>query len=296
MIELNIQRYLDHIAVERGLAEKTVASYGVDLAQFAAFLLGRGISKVDDIDEDVLVTFVRGLHDAGFAENSVARKTTAVRGLIKFLLTEREIESNPLGSIEHVRPPKRLPKVLDVEEVGRLLDAPDVSDKLGLRDKAMLETLYATGLRVSELVGLKVQDVNLSHGFLRCLGKGNKERVVPLGEVAAYYVSKYVADSRPQLAGGASSEFLFLTQRGEPMSRVMFWKIIKKHARVAGIKKQITPHTVRHSFATHLIERGADLRSVQEMLGHASIATTQVYTHVTTDHLREVYKEAHPRA
>ena len=188
-----------------------------------------------------------------------------------------------------------MPKSLTVDELARLLAAPDIRDDHGLRDKAMLETLYATGLRVSELIGLKVEDVDLESGFVRCVGKGDKERVVPIGEIAAN-VDRGCISPRARGRFAGDSEYLFLTKLGRPMSRVMFWKIIKKYAAAAGISAPITPHVLRHSFATHLLERGADLRSVQEMLGHASIATTQVYTHVTRDHLREIYKEAHPRA
>ena len=216
------------------------------------------------------------------------------RSLIKFLVGEKEIAKSPLAVLEPSRPPVRLPKSLSVEELSRLLAAPDIRDDLGLRDKSMIETLYATGLRVSELVGLKVEDVNLKSGFVRCTGKGDKERVVPMGEIAANAIALYIDRVRGRLSD--TSEYLFLTKLGKPISRVMFWKIIKKYAAKAGITSPITPHVLRHSFATHLLERGADLRSLQEMLGHASIATTQVYTHVTRDHLREVYKESHPRA
>ncbi|MCX6345626.1 MAG: site-specific tyrosine recombinase XerD [Armatimonadetes bacterium] len=296
MIDLFIQRYLDHIAVERGLSKSTVASYGRDLAQFAAFLDARGVSRPKDIDEPCLLTFLDTLNKKKFAATSIARKITAVRCFIKYLLLEREITKSPLTTFETGILPQRLPKSLDLEEVIRLLNAPNVHDNLGLRDKAMLETLYASGLRVSELILLKFEDVNLKTGFLRCLGKGNKERVAPLGEVAAEFIAAYIDRVRGTLTQGEISEYLFLTKNGQPMSRVMFWKIIKKYALIAGTTKPISPHTLRHAFATHLLERGADLRSLQEMLGHASIATTQVYTHVSREHLRQVYKESHPRA
>lgn len=296
MIDIYMQRFLDHTSVERGLSDNTIASYARDLAQFAAHLEKCGISNVSMIDEHCIVGFLAELDRAGYAPTSVARKVSAVRSLVKFLCAEKEITRSPLARIESARPPKRLPKSIEVDEVARLLTAPDVREDLGLRDRAMLETLYATGLRVSELIGLKVDDVSLKMGFLRCVGKGDKERVVPLGEVAVQCVAAYMERVRGALAGGERSEYMFLTKQGRPMSRVMFWKIIRKYAAQAGIVKPLTPHTLRHSFATHLLERGADLRSLQEMLGHASIATTQVYTHVTTDHLREVYKESHPRA
>ena len=296
MIDLCIQRFLDSITVERGLSGNTIVSYARDLAQFAGFLDKQGVGEPKAIDEQTLVAFLAELQRERYAAASVARKISAVRSFIKFLLAERDIEKSPLTTFESRRPPKRLPKSLDVDEVGRLLAAPDVREDLGLRDKAMLETLYATGLRVSELISLKVDDVSLKMGFLRCVGKGDKERVVPMGEIAAGCIAAYQDGPRARIAHGERSEYLFLTKQGRPMSRVMFWKIIKRYAREAGIAKPITPHVLRHSFATHLLERGADLRSLQEMLGHASIATTQVYTHVSRDHLREVYREAHPRA
>lgn len=296
MIDLHIQRFLDHVSIERGLSKSTVASYGRDLAQFAAFLEKRGVSEPAMIDEPCMVAFLDVLKKNEYATTSVARKISAVRSFIKFLCSERYITKSPLVTFQTGRPPQRLPKSLDLDEVMRLLDAPKIADDLGLRDKAMLETLYATGLRVSELIGLKVEDVSLKMGFLRCIGKGNKERVVPLGEVAAEFIAAYADRVRGRLTRGAISEYLFLTTQGRPMSRVMFWKIIKKYASQAGIAKPITPHTLRHSFATHMLERGADLRSLQEMLGHASIATTQVYTHVSREHLREIYNESHPRA
>lgn len=296
MIDYHVQRFLDHIAVERGLANKTLEAYGRDLAQFSAYLQTRKVTDPKKIDEDCLIGFLERLQKLQMAQTSVARKMTAVRCFIKYLCGECEIERSPVDAIPAAKPAKRLPKALDVDDVARLLRAPDVSDDLGLRDRAMLETLYATGLRVSELVSLKTEDVNLKMGFVRCVGKGNKERVVPIGEIAANLIYAYADRVRSGLTHGERSEYLFLSKLGKPMSRVMFWKIIKKYALTAGIQKEITPHTLRHSFATHLLERGADLRSLQEMLGHASIATTEIYTHVTRDHLREIYKEAHPRA
>ena len=296
MMDIYVQRFLDHIAVERGLSENTVASYAKDLTQFVTFLIKRGITEPGAIDESCLIAFLDNLSKQKYAAASTARKMSAVRSLIKYLCAEREISKSPLTTMETVRPPKRLPKSLEVEDISRLLDAPDIRDSLGLRDKAMLETLYATGLRVSELISLKVDDISLRMGYIRCVGKGDKERVVPIGEIASQCIAAYSDRVRGTLTNGERSEYLFLTKRGSPMSRVMFWKVIKKYALQAGIAKSITPHTLRHSFATHLLERGADLRSLQEMLGHASIATTQVYTHVSRDHLREVYKESHPRA
>ena len=296
MIDYHVQRFLDYIALERGLANKTLEAYGRDLAQFAAYLSDREIVDPKAIDEPCLIGFLDRLSKKKMAPTSIARKMTAVRCFIKYLIGDGELTKSPLEALPATRPAKRLPKCLDVDEVSRLLNAPNVSDQFGLRDRAMLETLYATGLRVSELIGLKTDDVNLKMGFVRCIGKGQKERVVPIGEIAAHLIEVYVDRVRGRFAHGERSEYLFLSKLGSPMSRVMFWKIVKKHAQTAGITKPITPHTLRHSFATHLLERGADLRSLQEMLGHSSIATTEIYTHVTRDHLREIYKEAHPRA
>jgi len=296
MIDGYIQRFLDHIIGERGLAANTAASYGRDLAQLAEFLAERGIANPREIDEQCIIAFLGQLRSHGYEATSLARKVSAVRSFVRFLCAEREIDRNPLSTLESAAPDRRLPKSLEVDEVSRLLNAPDVREDLGLRDKAMLETLYATGLRVSELVNLRVDDIKGNGGFVRCIGKGDKERVIPLGEIAASYIRAYLERVRDRLAGNTQSEYLFLTKQGKPMTRVMFWKIIRKYAAQAGINREVTPHMLRHSFATHLIERGADLRSVQEMLGHASIATTQIYTHVSRDHLREVYAESHPRA
>lgn len=296
MMDIYMQRFLDHLIVERGLSKNTIESYGRDLAQFAGFLGRKGITEPKGIDEGCLVGFLDALSKKKYAAASIARKLSAVRSMIKFLCAEREIDKSPLSRLEPARPPVRLPKSLEIGEVDRLLGAPDVRAETGLRDKAMLETLYACGLRVSELISLKVADVDLSAGFIRCLGKGGKERVVPIGETAAHWIAAYCQGIRGKHEGMSRSEYVFLTKLGKPMSRVMFWKIIGKHARTAGITKTITPHMLRHSFATHLLERGADLRSLQEMLGHASISTTQVYTHVSSDHLKEVYRETHPRA
>jgi integrase/recombinase XerD len=295
-MDIEVQRFLDWMAVERGLSRNTLASYSRDLVQFVDFAEKRGIKSPEGVDSQLILAFLASLEQARYAPTSVARKVSVVRSFFKFLIMERVIHENPFATLTISKPPRRLPKSLDVDEVALLLNAPDIRTDIGLRDKAMLETLYATGLRVSELVNLRIDDVNFGSGFIRCLGKGNKERVVPLGEIAACCIRSYICGPRNRVSGSEYSEYLFLTAQGMPMSRVAFWKIIKKYAKACGIRKEVTPHTLRHSFATHLLERGADLRSLQEMLGHASIATTQVYTHVSRDHLREIYRETHPRA
>jgi integrase/recombinase XerD len=236
--------------------------------------------------------FIRFLYSRGLKPRSAARALAAVRGLHKFLQLEKARQDNPAETVDAPQSFVALPRFLNLEEVERLIAAPDPASPLGLRDRAMLEVLYATGLRVSELVGLRLEGVNLGGGFVRCVGKGSKERIVPLGGPACAAVSVYLEEGRPRHA----SEYLFLTGRGAPMTRMEFWLILRKHARAAGIRKHISPHVLRHSFATHLLEKGADLRAVQTMLGHANITTTQIYTHVIRERLKEIYKSCHPRA
>jgi integrase/recombinase XerD len=296
MMDAQAQRFLDYLLVERGLSANTIASYGRDIAQFVEFAGEMGTDCPTAITEDLLTQFLARLRRERYATASVARKLAAVRAFLKFLQREGEVAGDLAGSVEYPRPAKPLPKTLTEGEIVRLLRQPNTSEDAGLRNRAMLETLYATGLRVSELVGLRADDVNPAAGFVRCVGKGSKERVVPIGEVAVQTIQLYLDKCRPRFLKGGRSEYLFLTNRGGPMTRVGFWKIVKKYARAAGITRHVTPHVLRHSFATHLLEHGADVRSIQEMLGHASVATTQVYTHVTRDHLREVYRKAHPRA
>ena len=291
-----VQRFLDYLMVEKGLAGNSIAAYGRDLAQFVEFVGSKGVNSPGDLDATIAAAYAESLSRNGFARTTMARKISALRTFAKFLVRDGIVREDFTSNLESARPPRRLPATLSVQEVELLLSQPDCLTPIGLRDKAMLETLYASGLRVSELIGLKTDDVNLEVGFLRCLGKGSKERVVPIGEVAADFIKRYLTEARGALAKAKQSEFLFLSYQGAPLSRVMFWKIIKKHAASAGIRKRLTPHTLRHSFATHLLEGGADLRAIQEMLGHASIATTEIYTHVSKNRLYEVYELAHPRA
>lgn len=291
-----IQAFTDYLTIERGLSSNTVEAYSRDLAQFASYARRHGISSVRDISDVTVQGFLDGLREAAMSPNSIGRKLSAVRTFCRFACREGVTDRDFTSEFESMKGSKRLPSVMTIEEVAAILSQPDLSTHSGLRDKAMIETLYASGLRVSELINLRLGDVNLSVGFLRCLGKGSKERVVPLGDVAIHCIEHYTAKSRPEYARSGSSEYLFLTNRGRKMSRVCFWKIIKKYAALAGISRNITPHTLRHSFATHLLQGGADLRSIQEMLGHADIATTQIYTHISREKLREVYRESHPRA
>jgi len=291
-----IDRFLDHIKVEKGLAIHTVAAYATDLAKFRAFCERRKLATVGELSQAVVLEFLIELSGARLAVRSQARNLVTLRQLCKHLAAERILAADPTQEIELPRLSRKLPEVLSFSEVERLLAAPGEGDPLGLRDGAMLELLYATGLRVSELCALRLCDVNLEAGFVMTFGKGGKQRVVPLGDAARDRVRRYLAEARAGLDRGRGADALFLTRRAEAMSRQAFWKLIKRHAYRAGITRAISPHKLRHSFATHLLENGADLRAVQAMLGHADIGTTQIYTHVTRARLTELYRKHHPRA
>ena len=290
-----IEEFIDYTLVEKGLSGNTAEAYRRDLLKFEGFLRGRDKGIADARREDV-IAFMVHLRDGGLSSRSAARNMVAVRMLYRFLKAEKGLERLPTENVELPRTFSPLPDTLSPAEVEMLLNSPDVEDAVGLRDRAMLELLYATGLRVSELVNVAVNRVNLEVGFLVAMGKGSKERVVPMGEVAAGWIKRYIEWSRVKILKGRESGYLFVTARGRPMTRQGFWKIIKKYALKAGIYKRITPHTLRHSFATHLLEGGADLRSVQTMLGHADISTTQIYTHINAERLKRMYREYHPRA
>lgn len=294
-----MEQYLDHfmnyLAVERGLAANTLEAYGRDLARYADFIEKQGIRAVDAITAADVVGFLGALRKDGLAPRSQTRSLVAVRTFHKFLVAEKITPVNPAARIESMRLTQALPQVLSTHEVERLLAAPAETDPIGARDRAMLELLYATGLRVSELVGLKLGDVQALVGCVRTLGKGRKERVVPVGEAALAELEVYLRSARALLEKKSGSPYLFLNRSGRGLTRQGFWKIIKRRALQAGIRKNITPHTLRHSFATHLLENGADLRAVQAMLGHADISTTQIYTHVTRERLRKLHEQFHPR-
>ncbi|MBC7329499.1 site-specific tyrosine recombinase XerD [bacterium] len=289
-----IKQYILFLRTERGLSDNTLYSYKNDLRQFLQYLQSREIKEIDNLNEDLLLSFLSFLKEK-FKPRSVMRKVSAVKGLLKFLQREGYIEGGLYEKLETPTPSKSLPKVLSVEEIERLLSQPDTSNVYGLRDKALLELLYSSGLRISEASNLRIDDVDLEGEFLRCKGKGQKERIVPLGSLAKKWLKEYISGARLALAK-KDTRWLFLRKGGGKLSRVSMWKIVKKYAKMAGIKKEISPHTLRHSFATHLLEGGADLRSIQEMLGHSSITTTEIYTHISTKHLKEVFKESHPRA
>jgi integrase/recombinase XerD len=290
-----IDTFLDYLSVERGLANNTIVSYREDLNSYIDFLAGCHIDALSKIARNDITNFMLHQKDKGLSTNSIARRLAAIRMFHRFLVRERILKNDPTNLIDSPKLWKKIPETLSLNEVDAIIAQPDIRDKQGIRDKAILETMYATGMRVSEVVNLKKDNVNLDIGFLRCIGKGNKERVIPVGRKAIVSLKRYLEVSRPKLLGKKESEFLFLSRFGKKISRQSLWKIIKKYARQARIKKSIKPHILRHSFATHLLERGADLRSVQEMLGHANISTTQIYTHINKDRLKTIHKMFHPR-
>ncbi len=293
----HLQNFMHFLSVERGLAKNTLESYERDITYFIAYLKQQGLQQIEQTEKHHILNYLLSLKQQGRATATVSRNMVSIRAFYQFLMRERFISHDPSLYMETPKLEKRLPKVLSIEEVEQLLNTPQVSTSHGLRDKAMLELLYATGIRVSELISLNLEDVNLGMGFVRCMGKGSKERIIPLGRIAAQYLNDYITQKRPKLLKqGKEEAALFINHLGTRLTRQGFWKIIKKIAKEAAIHKEITPHTLRHSFATHLLENGADLRAVQEMLGHADISTTQIYTHITKTRMKEVYDRTHPRA
>ena len=289
--------FLTHLRVERRLAGHTIESYARDLGALSAFA-AKSSHDIVHLDRHALEQFIREQITSGLSPRSVARQVAAIRGFYRFLVLERRLEHSPADDLQPPRAWPALPTFLSLEEVDALLAAPDVSTPLGLRDRAMFELLYATGMRVSELVGVRGADLHLSEHYLTCVGKGSKERLIPIGDQAADWVTRYQRDARAGLvahAKGRASTRLFVNARGGSLSRIGFWKILKRHGVAAGVSRTLSPHVVRHSFATHLLERGADLRAIQMMLGHADLSTTQIYTHVLEARLRAVYNKFHPR-
>jgi len=291
-----IDSFLDYLSVERGLAKNTITSYRVDLNTYLDFIAALGITALSKISKSNITDFMFAQKEKSISPTSISRRLAAIRMFHRFLARERILKDDPTSLIDSPKLWKKIPDTLSLNEVEALIAQTDPLDRQGARDRAILETLYATGMRVSEAVNLKKDNVNLDVGFLRCIGKGNKERVIPLGKKAIHSIERYLESSRPKLLREQkASEFLFLNRSGARISRQSLWKIIKQYARKAKIRKVIKPHTLRHSFATHLLERGADLRSVQEMLGHSDISTTQIYTHINKDRLKSVHKMFHPR-
>lgn len=287
--------FLNYLLVEKGLAKNSLDSYGRDMVRYLDFLEGRGCVDPSGVRSVDVADFLASLKERGLAPRSRARALSSVRMFHRFLLVEGYAEVNPTAIIEAPKTVAKLPQVLTGREVEALLAAPGDDSTIDIRDRAMLELLYATGLRVSELVGLGLRDVNVTAGYLMAFGKGGKERLVPMGESACAAVSRYLSDTRPAMDRDGANRHLFLTRLGDGMTRQAFWNIIKKRALEAGVRKNISPHTLRHSFATHLLENGADLRSVQTMLGHADLSTTQIYTHVTRERLKRLHEQFHPR-
>jgi integrase/recombinase XerD len=284
-----------HLSIDRGLTHNTVEAYVSDLRQYLTYLQAAGIEEPASASRDDVDGFLGSLRKLGGTPETVARKLSMLRNFHRYLLSEGRASRDPTELIPTPRKWRKLPEVLSVPEVERVLAEPDLGTPKGMRDRAILETLYATGLRVSELTGLTLSAVDLRQGFVRCLGKGMKERVVPLGSHAVRWVERYLEEARPEIARAGSPDLLFLNMRGRPLSRKGCWKLVMGYVEQAGIEKRVSPHTFRHSFATHLLEGGADLRIVQELLGHSDISTTQIYTHIDREYLLEVHRTFHSR-
>lgn len=293
----HINDFIHFLIVERGLSNNTVVSYERDLKSYQKHLSEiQQVTSFNDVTRLHIIQFLKHLKEAGKSSKTIARHTASIRSFHQFLLREKQADQDPSVLIESPQLERSLPKILSLQEVEKLLDTPKLTNPFGYRDKAMLELLYATGIRVSEMINLNLTDAHLTMGFIRCYGKGNKERIVPIGRAATEALIAYIEKGRSKLINDQSTEALFINHHGKRISRQGFWKNLKKIALEADIKNELTPHTLRHSFATHLLENGADLRAVQEMLGHADISTTQIYTHVSKARLKDVYNQFHPRA
>jgi integrase/recombinase XerD len=290
-----VQAYLDFLVVEKGLSSNSITAYAADIARFLDFLESRGFESLDHVDITVILAWLVHLTREGLVPKSRARHLITIRGLFRFLVNEKFMPVNPVKEVDIPRTGRPLPDIITVPEVAALLDAIDTTHPRELRNAAMLEIMYGAGLRVSELIHLHTQDVNLDANIVRVTGKGDKERMVPLGTRAAIVTREWKDRGRPRMLKNITSPYLFTARAGKPMTRQGFWKIIKKYAVSAGISRNVTPHTLRHSFATHLLEGGADLRSVQIMLGHTDISTTQIYTHISRDYLLRMHERYHPR-
>jgi integrase/recombinase XerD len=297
-----VKAFLNYLAIEKGFSANTVSAYRNDLDQLAGFIEGTASAKGFkaewlSVDRNLLINYIIDLKDRNYSSATVARKVAAVKSFFAFLVDERKIQNDPTENISSPKVNKSLPKPLSLTEIDVLLAEPAKSSTPeAMRDVAMLELLYASGMRVSELMDLNINDINLKASFVRCMGKGSKERIIPIHDRAVRSVKEYISEARPHLLKGKEEQALFLNRRGDRLTRQGFWLILKGHAKAAGIKKVVTPHTLRHSFATHILNGGADLRAVQELLGHANISSTQIYTHLTSEHVRHAYDKAHPRA
>ncbi len=291
-----LDSFLSYLAIEKGLSKNTIESYGRDLRKFIRFVNKSGDSSIKDVKYSQILDFLAFLKENGFSSTTIVRSVVSIKQFFKYLQFDKALAQDPTKHITTPRMKKSIPKIISLDEVEKILSAPDESTPEGIRDSAMLEVLYATGVRVSELINLKLNDVNFELGFALAYGKGSKERVIPMGEKALNRLKNYICASRPLLLKERESKALFVTRRGGGMTRQGFWKLIKSYSAKSGLSKKISPHIIRHSFATHLLERGADLRAIQIMLGHSDISTTQIYTHVETERLKEVHKQYHPRS
>ena len=292
----SVIEYLNYLKVERGLTENTLISYRQELKQFNYYLTKHKIINFYQVDRFVIMDYLKSIQHSGKSENSIIHSVSTLRKFFLFLKQENIIQNNPMLKIDTPKKAQHLPQVLSIDEVDRLLAVPDIKTDLGIRDRALLETMYATGLRVSELVNLTGDNLHLDMGFIQTLGKGNKERIIPIGDVAIDWLNIYLKQVRNKLVKDSNEKHVFVNAHGRQLTRQGVWKNLKQQVRAAGINKNVTPHTLRHSFATHLLENGADLRIVQELLGHADVSTTQIYTHISKRRLQDIYNKAHPRA
>lgn len=297
--QYELDEYSVYLKIERGLSENSIKSYERDLKQYLSFLNNQKVTSLTEVDRYIILSFLQQQRQSGKSDNSIIRMVSSMRKFHQYLKQEKLTDHDPMLLVDTPKKAERLPKVMSMKEVETLINVPDVTTPLGMRDRAILEVMYATGLRISELVNLKMSELHLSMSFIQVTGKGEKERIIPIGDTAIEWLEDYIETSRVYLLNKGiknESDYVFLNTRGSSLSRQGVWKKIKQMVSQAGIKSTITPHTLRHSFATHLLENGADLRMVQELLGHSDIATTQIYTHITKTRLKQVYSEYHPRA
>ncbi len=290
------EKYIQYLLVEKGLSRNTIIAYSSDIWQYISFLKDKGIVEPDEIDHFIIRSYLMELNRRGIEQRSIARKLAVIRNFHRYMLKEGFSEKDPSVVVDSPKIKRNLPDVLTYDEVLRILNSPDISSPLGSRDAAMIELMYASGLRVTELVTLTMNQIDLELGYIRIMGKGSKERIVPIGDEALEKIRHYIQNFRGKILNGKKSSYLFITSRGRKITRQSFWMRLKMYAKRAGISRRITPHMIRHSFATHLLQGGADLRSVQMMLGHTDISTTQIYTHITRERLREIHKRYHPRS
>lgn len=302
MKQINIylsENYIHYLSIEKGLANNSIEAYLRDISRFFMFIndeLKMDVNQIESISKEHLLKYFKQINIEGLSKRTQARYIASLKSYFRFLIREAVIKKDPTDIIDTPKKDKKLPDYLSIDEIEKLLQSIDVTTTLGYRDRTMLEITYGAGLRVSELLSLKTEDINLELGFIRCYGKGNKERIIPIGEIALDFLNIYLENIRPKIQKNIKNKELFLNSRGKSMSRQGFFKILLNYGNKAGIKKHLSPHTLRHSFATHLLENGADLRSVQEMLGHSDISTTEIYTHLSMKQIKKVYDKTHPRA